>query len=532
MAQLTIDMSGRNGLCQKWWGDSYLGATAKPHLRILTREGEVANGIYNPFKRYGYLSAGNNTYTQVTADGGDPNVLIGSTLYDMVNDDSYFAEAGQELYTGDGLNDTTLSTAVAYGASTVIHDLEVYQVNDVRKLFTIYKTSAGKAEIGISDLPYDTADDDLTWLTATVSGSFTNDLVNMAFMRVADNGFGYLFMDNQVHKIDGTTLTGGANGTITPNALLFPNHFQLTDACDYRGKMFITLRKDQADQLGNAINTKSQNAEVGVYIWDRSTTTAGGADFIPINGVKEIRKIWVGPQGDLRVMTTNSDRITQIRTYTGSTFKVIKTVGYLASPLYHDGLTVHDLMTTWYGQNGKIYSHGQLTEDDSEALYVIGEPSVINASGAILFGGDLYTDAGIYLSSTLTSGPTPRIYKWGWNDIDGNTAHRGDVFTPVKYLPQMSTVQNIEVYCRPVGTGTSTIANVKIYFNQSAIAWATKAITLDDTGRGYIDIDVNKPFVNSIQLETEFSTAIVLTGDTDFAPSYAVVNYTQTNTKG
>jgi len=531
MAQLTIDMSGKAGLCQKWWGDSYLGATAKPQLRILGKEGEIAGGLYNPFKRYGYLNAGSNTFSGVNADGGDPNTLIGATIYDIVNDDAYFAEAGQELYKGDGLNDVALEAAVDYGADATIHDLEIYQVNDVRKLFTIYKDSSGDTEIGISDLPYDTSDDNLTWLTGTVSGAFSNSLINMAFMRVADNGFGYLFMDNQVHKIDGTA-DGGADGTITPNVLLFPANFQLTDACDYRGYVFIALRKDVADQLGNNINAKSQNSECGIYVWNRSTTTFGNADYIPLNGVKDIRKIWVSPQGDLRIMTTNSDRITQIRTYNGSTFKVIKTVGYLASPFYHDGLTTHDLMTTWYGQDGNIYSHGQITEDDNEALYNIGRPSVINSSGAILFGGDLYSSAGLYISSIITAAASPKIYKWKWNDNTSATPHKGDVYTLVKYLPQMSTVKYVDVYCRPAGTGTGTIATIKVYFNQSSTAGFTHNVTLNEAGRGYVRLNIDKSFVNSIQLETEFSTTVALTGDTDFSPSFAVVNFEATSTKG
>ena len=65
-------------------------------------------------------------------------------------------------------------------------------------------------QIAICTPPYSSASDNKTWLTSTVAGGFTMNLHNDFFMVVADNSFAYLFMDNHVHKLDGTTLTGGA----------------------------------------------------------------------------------------------------------------------------------------------------------------------------------------------------------------------------------------------------------------------------------------------------------------------------------
>ena len=53
MAQLTIDLTGKKGLTQKFWGDAYLGSVSKPALRYAGKEGQMAAGTYNPYKRYG-----------------------------------------------------------------------------------------------------------------------------------------------------------------------------------------------------------------------------------------------------------------------------------------------------------------------------------------------------------------------------------------------------------------------------------------------------------------------------------------------
>ena len=64
----------------------------------------------------GYLSAANDINTDattVTFDGAgnpDPNVVIGSVIYDHLTNDAYLAEVGEEIYKIDGLADTSAAT--------------------------------------------------------------------------------------------------------------------------------------------------------------------------------------------------------------------------------------------------------------------------------------------------------------------------------------------------------------------------------------------------------------------------------------
>jgi hypothetical protein len=167
--------------------------------------------------------------------------VVSCSVFDSLKNDFYLAENGECHYKGDTLDDVLLEEAIAYPAGSTIKDLAIYKENDIRKLFTLYKDASNNLEIGISDLPYDTSDDDLTWLTSTVSGQFTNALTNDAFIRVADNSFAYIFADNDVHKIDGTA-DGGSSGTVYPNVLQFSETYQIIDAVDYKDKQPLSQR--------------------------------------------------------------------------------------------------------------------------------------------------------------------------------------------------------------------------------------------------------------------------------------------------
>ena len=85
------------------------------------------------------------------------------------------------------------------------------------------------------------------------------------------------------------------------------------------------------------------------------------------------------------------------------------------------------------------------------------------------------------------------------------------------------------MYINPTSAGAITEATLKVYFNQSTTAFKSHAITRDDMSRGYIDIPINKQYVNAIQLEVEYNTVNTLYTYT-FAPSMAVVDYTPTST--
>lgn len=544
MAQLTIDLSGRGGLAPRYFGD--LGqSTSAPERRYLGQEGSMAEGKFNPFTRYGYLSGAVDTLGATTFDNATA-ALLASVIYDPVNNDYYLAERGQQIYRGDGFDDTSHTRVLDLGSTgtPVIHDLEIYQVNGVRKLFFVYETS-GNLQVGISDLPYNTVSDDLTWLTSTVSGFFTNSTSsNYNFLRVADNGFAYLFADNTVHKIDGTS-NGGSNGTVSPNVLLFPPFFRINDAIDYRGLMFIVVQQTTFDATTSQSNSSSFETPSGVYIWDRLSSVVQTRDYVPLKGIKAIKHIYIAPNGSLRIMCVGDNRLGQIREYDGSNFKIIQEMGLNSLPRYRDGLTSASGLTIWLGEDGNMYAHGNTVPGEKEILAIIGTLGVANIdfnefnTGAILHGsGNSFSD--LDKSFTVCYFDTLNYVAKKWFPFDKGTInnnaqqnHQGDVYTLVKHLPQMTTVHNIELYhVRGSLTGTTVQATIKIYLNGSTSVLMSKNITRDDVARGYKRIEINKPFVNSIQLEIEFADNITTSDSYDYHPSFCVVNFQDTDTKG
>jgi hypothetical protein len=402
-------------------------------------------------------------------------------------------------------------------------------------------------DVGIATLPFTTVSD--TWLTSSVSGAFTNTTTSSYnFIRTADNGYAYLFADNTVNKIDGTT-QGGTNGTITPNSLVFPPYFRLTDAVDYRGNMLMVIHQTTTDTTSTTQTNFS--TPCGVYIWDRQTQVVRISDFIPVEGVRQIKKIYVAPNGAVRIQCISSEGITQIREFTGSVFNVIAELGVGATVQYPDGLIVAGSKTMWLATDGSIYAHGRTRPSDGEVIARIGrarEPqaettagySANITAGAILYGYSTDTAVAGYRDDRQAllfaySDGTLRVKRFFPFDKTAvaaadQLAHQGDIYTGLKPLPLMSTVQTVNIFmAQGTATGTTVQANLKIYFNGSATPWATKPITRNDIARGYINIKVGKPYITSIQFETEYNTTAALSDTYDFHPYYAEIDYTPTS---
>lgn len=545
MAKTIIDLSGVGGLAPKFAGD-YPRSQSDPNLRYIGGENQVAEGIYNPFARYGYLSPSTTGATSLSFSTGSHTDKFVASIYDELNNDHYWANEGTDVFKCDGLEDVSLTRMFQVSGATLT-DLEIYQVNGVRKIFYSYKHASG-SNIGMADLPITTNDDD--WLSAACSGGAVMGTASEIFMVKADNGFMYVLDSNAVHKIDGTSATGGTNGTATMNTLLFPPDFQLTEAVDYRGNLYITVLGRTTRLVPGTLSADQFSGVNGIYIWDRFTSTINMRDFIPLQGVREIRKIYVGPDGDLRLITTASNGQTQIRQFTGSAFKVIAELGQHSFPHCKDSLTVANSATYWLGDDRKFYAHGKVDpSQDMDALYCLFNVDSSTSStvefygGAILYGGSNgLTPAsgyrtnmeGFYLNWEMNNN-TRQIKRWlhnGAGTIDGaiQSQAQGDVYSLVKFLPRLSTVNDIYIYCFPINsTGSSTAGTVKIYFNQSTTAFKSFTVTRDMASRGYVHIPIGKNYVNSIQIEIEFNTATSV-GQTDFAPAFAEVDYTPSDT--
>lgn len=527
MPSITFDLSGRDGLIDR---------PSTNRNNYVARGGQLASGIYNPFIRPGYLSPAMSSADVVS--WSSPNAPVCCALYDAVNDDFYMGERGANLYKGDTMDDTALgSNAVSFTGGT-IKDLEIYQVNGVKKLFTMYTDSSGDAEIGISDLPYDTSDDDLTWLSTTVSGAFSNDSTGDIFLVVADNGFAYLFMENQVHKIDGTT-NGGSNGTITANSIVFPVNFRISDAIDFHGNIYMAIHEYTNDLRINNATLPAGGTKSGIYVWDRQSNEVRLTDYIPATGVQAIHKIYTTSQGTIRIICTNTKGWTVIKELSGYNLKTIKIIGYDAYPVFRDSVINFGDMIIWNDKIGRMWAHGTIDSLSNEGLFELFDYSGVvhdsNHGGILLSkpGTDSSTTPAFYFTYQSDSS-TPNIirieYPVETSQIDSLSVNAGSVYTVSKPVPQMSVVRNVEIYTYVSATASSdTVGNVRVYFNNNSTAFKNATITRSDIARGYINLEINERNVNSVQLRFDFSGNL---GSNDFCPSYAIVNYEATESRG
>ena len=417
----------------------------------------------------------------------------------------------------------------------------IYYLKGVSGATAQVSLTAGGAAVDITDTGTGTHSISLflDTFSNTVPASATSFTKSKIKMIPSGDGFMYILTKNKVHRFDGTSI-GGANGTLYPNILTAPEYFYFSHGIDYRNNLYIVVQKNTFHQVTTS-NVAYVNSEVGVYIWNRQSTFFNTSDFIPIPGMKEIRSIFISPNGKIRIIGISSSRKVQIRELNGGSFTLVKELPVLSFPQYEDSLCVVDGFTVWQGNDGKLWYYGSEKPGEKEILFspmqLSTDASLV--TGAISFGlqQDFGTSGrhGFYVSFSETGTETlKKAYPFSTSTVNSiaMVKHIGDVFTPVKFLPRLSNVKHIDIYMKQA-TFTSSLttveATLKIYFNQSSTAWASKSITRGDINKGYISIEVNKPFINSIQIETEH-TITTSVGTADFAPAYAIIEYETTGT--
>lgn len=583
MAKLNIDISGIYGLAPNFAGDANtaqgVGTTGRPYMRYLGSKGQMAQGTWNPFRNFGYLcpptSVANSSlpifYNNATYQ---QNSEWKATFYDSVGTSgqnglgpivatkdtifwAYYLSGGLEF--GNALNLTT--------NTPIITDLEAYQVNGTRYIFASYRENTGTTG-DIAILRADGLSSNSNWLSATVSGAF--GLGNNPHVMVsADNNYLYILDGSSLHKIDGTT-AGGANGTAYPNLLTFPPDFTLKDAVDWQGYLWIALNTYQ--NLGSVQGDDHlyNERQVGVYVWDRQSITVNQQKYIMIPGMRNIIKIYVTPQGEVRVLGVSSDRMVQIRRYNGSTFELIEQLPIWAMPVYRDSFTIIEGLATWLGNDGKFYAHGKLPSMQSGSLFytpdmafVLGDMSSMPGSdfsaGSILyFGGGpagvtgTYTTPPTSMPSLLFSydgGNVPRAswrtYWWWINGVGTLTngtlsipnytsiaqyADAGNVYPVLLRLPGLSNVNYVRIWHAPVGSGgTGTMGTLSVFKNQSSTALTNGAVTITQTdvqrGYKYIPLGTNGNGTFALQFSIAWPTGTVLSDSADWQPYMIEVDY-------
>lgn len=538
MANLIIDLRHQAGLTP-------LHHEGKPHLRLVTESTDqhYAQGTMNPYRNFGYASGSPNGFKDLTFSGGTYDAIFGSSQLDTINEDIYFAEYGRQFFKATTYDDTSLSMEHDLGAtgSPDFTDIEIYQKNGSRFLFATFRKSGG------SDmLSYDLSSTfDQTYLSTTATGGFNLSESNHR-MIVADNGFMYILDGNAVHKLDGTT-NGGTNGTATSNLLVFPPYFTLTDAVDTRGRMFMVLNGTTTDLAQNQAQDGYALDTSGVYLWDRLSTAIAMRDFIPVKAVKEARYIVTGPNAEIILFTIGTNNLTQIREYTGTTFKVMEELPVGSFPSFRDSISVNKHGVEWLGADGKMYMYGKVNPAQARnGVYQFGDTSddqsgTPNKSGAILYGRSnnitgyqADRNEAYFLSYEDASNNryATRWYATKTGTVDSTTLNNnvGNVYSMVHPIPHNSFVKNITIQTVAItsNSGSTEDFTVKVYFNNSETAAYTFDVTRDDIQKGYKYKVIKQSGVHFVQIEIERETSVTL--DVGL-PIYADVEYEPSSKK-
>lgn len=634
---LIIDLSGKAGLAPTFAGDINR-AQSDPNLRYTGQDNQFVDGIFNTYKKDGYLSPSNVTYKRITPTGNQANYGSVPRVFNyfspLTTSETYML-AGERFWQASGDSFTTLSsdaTDINDGSEMYPMDMVNYYLNSsiAYPMFLSGDTSFGTAKFR----RYDTSADTYTTIKSITSSDEYASLV------LTDNGYLYVLNNNHVDKFDGTS-NGGASGTYTDNVLVFPGQFRTRGGIDYRGNIYMGLVAFESSSMRDASYRQNEITKsttpllVGVYVWDRLSTVVKMRDFFQLPNMQNISGFHVAPNGALRLFGITNRRTTQLLEFTGTNFKIIYELGARAYPAQPKGVGVSGLSTYWLGQDGIYYCFGSTNFTDKESLTKLldlntvatainGSTAIVNIAGATLISGYYNTgqsdttnrldheahligfqytgtvaqtvtitlaSPGVFtktahglsigdtivfsttgaLPTGLTAGTTYYVISAGLTadtfevsaTLGGSavntsvsqsgvhsfvrsrineviryfphtnevlqsvtpTADQGNVYTKVHLLPQLSTVKNITIYCAPgASTGSTVVATLKFYANQSTSTFKSFSVTRDMISRGYVQVELNKPYMNAFQMEIEWSTSQAL-GTNDFCPSYGVVEY-------
>lgn len=141
MADIIIDLSGKKGLGDNFFGDTDM-VTPRPELRMEDETG-MASGLFSPHLRNGYMAPITTTSVTYTSDVTPSSQLIASE-YDFTNEDVYWADNVKSIFVASStLTDTSLVRAGTLDPSSLgyssLYDLQLYQINGVQRLFYVGK---------------------------------------------------------------------------------------------------------------------------------------------------------------------------------------------------------------------------------------------------------------------------------------------------------------------------------------------------------------------------------------------------------
>ena len=583
--RILVDDTNTNQLAQgyfnPWMRQGYLSPSVATNLPMTFLSGSPTNVLasveYDPLGDVIYFAEGD-----VKASGG-------SGIYTA-------NENGSVPFSFNNSVLTKATTVFSLGTNVNITDLQVYTLNGLRTLFYSFTyTSSGtlKGGIGATDLTGllsgATYVDGWFQGTATYNGSdVTNPITTLAstfpFMRLGSNGLMYIFDGSVVHQLDGTVL-GGTAGTLTQDIFGIAPQDNIVDAIAFRQLMYLACQSSAVNPRVAPSNGVNYNGNCYVEVWNETVGTSASStvvtDIIAVPGVKSIQKLYISPTDTLRMICVSANGLTQIREYNGTQFTVLMQLGLGASPQYPDSLTVADALTIWISNDGCLYAHGTVLNQTPEVVAKIGavvqvgvgsaNPEVnLPKAGAIIYGASTESSGvvagyrqdiqGVTLGYLPQGGSSSamKIFPFDKGSLrpDGDAAAInqqaliGNIYTGVhflesstasfytgtRFLSQLSTIGFINIFMAASGTDTADTtvqATIRLFFNGSTTQWgAGKTITRHDISVGYKRIEINQPYINTVQLKIEYTTNSTLNDSFDFHPYTAVVYYSPTNTRG
>ena len=484
--------------------------------------------------------------SSLTIPGGtDPytNYMItedGNTIY-------FKGESTQDIETYSLSTSYDLSTATLTSTDTFITnpefdsilDIEIYTMNGHRSLYYVYSLTGSRDVFNIDYNVYDIEED--TFYKGMIYQYVNTDLSDIrddeAFFSLSTNEFMYLLTSDKIYRIGGTELSG-KYGSLQ-EMIEFTNDMYIDDVEDYREYIYIAIHRGKDINLG-----PNYSNECGVYVWARTSGTDSFRDYIGIPGAKRIAAMWTSHDGRLFATTINANDKGELREFKQNRFVILTELERNSYPVDKDSTTSGPNASWWIGNNGEVYAYGKINPSGANNIYKFGK--LINEGdtpGMFFYGGESagsvsgnnWDEVESFYFSYDDGSPQVKLWAPHANadgDYPNQVSEQGDVYTPVTYLPQMSTLKNIEIYCaRTSLSDSTTLATLKFYINQSTTPFLTKTVKAEDAVRGYIDIALDKPFVNSFQMEVEWNNSLALSEDL-FYPSQAIVRYEGTSTKG
>jgi hypothetical protein len=371
------------------------------------------------------------------------------------------------------------------------------------------------------------------------------------FLHAAQNGLAYWFTNNRVHKLDGS-LTGGNSGTFTADVLLFPTYIRAVDAVDYNSLVYIGI---ESSNVTEPDYRTFPDYPCGIYSWDYQSILSTIRNYQPLPGARNIKRIFLNADGDVRVITIGGNRFTEIRGLVNGNFEVLFTLGLNAYPVHRDSFDYIDNMCIWLGADGITYALGKPTSklsynygvpinSGSEGVFKIGDISALKGGATtitplITFTGNTNSsqslDGMLMAYSTTTSGvETAKLARWyphGTGTISSvaQQPNAGNVYSAVLMFPTLAKVNYIRIFHAPVGTPSTTVkGNITTYVNQSTTQSRSDSVTSQLISKGYQYIKLGQALTSGVfalQFKFTWVTTETLDQNADWMPRFVEVDY-------